>query len=52
MSLDRVRNALLLLLAAAVLIRLVAWLITPAIPLLVVLFMLVVVYSFIFTRRF
>jgi uncharacterized protein YqgC (DUF456 family) len=52
MSLDRVRNVLLLLLAAAVLIRLVAWLITPAIPLLVVLFMLVVVYSFIFTRRF
>lgn len=47
----RLGNALLLLLAVALGLRLAAWLVMPAIPLLVILFVLVAVYSFLFRGR-
>lgn len=51
MLLQRVRNVLLLALAAAVVIRVVAWLVAPAIPLLIVLGAMIVIISFMFRPR-
>jgi uncharacterized protein YqgC (DUF456 family) len=47
----RLRDALLLLLVVAVGLRLAAGLVSPALPLLVILWFLVVVYSVLFSRR-
>jgi uncharacterized protein YqgC (DUF456 family) len=47
----RLRDALLLLLALALGLRVAAWLVRPALPLLVVLFVLVAIYSFLFRGR-
>jgi hypothetical protein len=49
--LQRIRNVLLLALAAAVVIRVAAWLVAPAIPLLIVLAALVVIISVMFRPR-
>jgi hypothetical protein len=48
MLLQRIRNVLLLALAAAIVVRVVAWLLAPAIPLLIVLSALVVIPSLMF----
>jgi hypothetical protein len=48
MMIQRIRNVLLLALAAAIVIRIVAWLLTPAIPLLIVLASLLLVFSLVF----
>jgi uncharacterized protein YqgC (DUF456 family) len=47
----RLRDAVLLVLAVALSLRLAAWLVMPAIPLLLMLWMLVAVYSLLFRRR-
>jgi hypothetical protein len=47
----RLSNALLLLLAVALGLRLAAWLVKPAIPMLVIVFVLVAMYSLLFVRR-
>lgn len=47
----KLRDALLLLLLLAIGLRLAAWLASPAIPLLVIVWVLVVVYSLLFVRR-
>jgi hypothetical protein len=47
----RIGNSLLLLLGVAFGLRLAAWLVLPALPLLVILFGLVATYSFLMRRR-
>jgi uncharacterized protein YqgC (DUF456 family) len=47
----RLRDALLLLLLLALGLRLAAWLVSPAIPLLVIVWVLVVIYSLLVARR-
>lgn len=47
----RLRDALLLLFLVALGLRVAAWLVLPAMPLLVVLFVLVAIYSFLFVGR-
>jgi hypothetical protein len=47
----RLGNALLLLLGVALGLRLAAWLVLPALPLLAILFGLVAIYSFLFVGR-
>jgi hypothetical protein len=49
--LQGIRGFLLLALAVAIVIRIVAWLVTPAIPLLVILAALVVIISIVFRPR-
>lgn len=46
----RLRDGLLLLLAIAIGLRLAAWLVLPAVPLLLILFGLVAIYLFLFGR--
>ena len=47
----RLRDALLLLLVLALGLRLAAWLVAPAVPLILVLFAVVAIYSLLFGRR-
>lgn len=47
----KLRDAMLLLLALALGLRLAAWLVMPAVPLLVILFVLVAIYRLLFMRQ-